>query len=229
MKGEARKDLGKEKNSHKKTGGGRPHQPLKPTVQRILELFGDEPSFCGIQGGIESGTNTNWDALDDHTMELPFAEACSSLPIPPPAVGDVPPSFLEKIPLPVVTVPHPATVTTPPADGAATITITTLHEAANPTLQASGSGTLPAEDPDIQEFFLFLINWLIVINGNIMQNATCDNDGAHPLWTQSYFTMQNMKASFQDPKSPLNNTPCDPVCSIKSSLGLCLWFWVWGH
>ena len=55
MKGEARKDLGKDKIPHKKTGGGRPQEPLKPTVQRILELFGDEPSFCGIQGGIESG------------------------------------------------------------------------------------------------------------------------------------------------------------------------------
>ena len=33
----------------------KPPPPPNATSQRILELFGDEPGFSGIQGGIESG------------------------------------------------------------------------------------------------------------------------------------------------------------------------------
>lgn len=55
MRGEARKDLGKENYSQKKTGGGKAQAALKPTSQRIIDLFGDEPGFSGIHGGIESG------------------------------------------------------------------------------------------------------------------------------------------------------------------------------
>ena len=50
MRNEARKDMSREK-----TGGGKPPAPPKATSQRIIELFGDEPGFSGIQGGIESG------------------------------------------------------------------------------------------------------------------------------------------------------------------------------
>ena len=52
MRNKERKDMGKEKNSLGKTGGGKPPAPPKATSQRIIKLFGDEP---GIQGGIESG------------------------------------------------------------------------------------------------------------------------------------------------------------------------------
>ena len=55
MKNEARKEMTKEKNSLGKTGGGRPPAAPKATSQRIIELFGDEPGFSGIDGGIESG------------------------------------------------------------------------------------------------------------------------------------------------------------------------------
>ena len=55
MKGEARKDLGKEQRMVKKTGGGKPDISLKPSSQRIIGFFGDEPAFRGIKGGIDSG------------------------------------------------------------------------------------------------------------------------------------------------------------------------------
>ena len=55
MRGEARKDLSRENKLQRKTGGGKPPPPPKATNQRIIELFGDEPGFSGIQGGIESG------------------------------------------------------------------------------------------------------------------------------------------------------------------------------
>ena len=51
----AKKDYSREKQGRKKTGGGQ--QPAPPSNQstRIINLFGDEPSFSGIPGGIESG------------------------------------------------------------------------------------------------------------------------------------------------------------------------------
>ena len=55
MRGEARKDMVKENKAMKKTGGGKPDYTLKPTSQRIIEVFGDEPGFSGIKGGIDSG------------------------------------------------------------------------------------------------------------------------------------------------------------------------------
>ncbi|XP_028392686.1 t-SNARE domain-containing protein 1-like [Dendronephthya gigantea] len=57
MCGVARKEMGKERQSIEKTGGGRPTAPPTSTSQRIIEIFGDEPGFSGIQGGIESGTS----------------------------------------------------------------------------------------------------------------------------------------------------------------------------
>ncbi len=55
VKGLARKALVKEKSSLTKTGGGKPPPPLSALSQRIIEVLGDEPSFSGIQNGIESG------------------------------------------------------------------------------------------------------------------------------------------------------------------------------
>ena len=55
MCGAARKEMSRERSSIGKTGGGKSLPPLKATSQRIIELFGDEPGFSGIQGGIESG------------------------------------------------------------------------------------------------------------------------------------------------------------------------------
>ena len=55
MKVEARKDLGKEQRMMKKTGGGKPDIYLKPSSQRIIEIFGNEPAFCGIKERIDSG------------------------------------------------------------------------------------------------------------------------------------------------------------------------------
>ena len=51
----AKKDYPREKQGRKKTGGGQ--QPAPPFNQstRIINFFGDEPSFSGIPGGIESG------------------------------------------------------------------------------------------------------------------------------------------------------------------------------
>ena len=51
----AKKEFSREKQGRKKTGGGQ--QPAPPTSQseRIINIFGDEPSFSGIPGGIESG------------------------------------------------------------------------------------------------------------------------------------------------------------------------------
>ena len=55
MCGVERKELNQEKKSKERTGGGKPLPPPNTTSQRILELFGDEPGFSGIEGGIESG------------------------------------------------------------------------------------------------------------------------------------------------------------------------------
>jgi hypothetical protein len=55
MRNAARREMAVEKRSLGKTGGGKPPAPPKATSQRIIELFGDEPSFSGIEGGIESG------------------------------------------------------------------------------------------------------------------------------------------------------------------------------
>ena len=38
-----------------KTGGGKRPASPKEETKRIIELFGDDPSFSGITGGIESG------------------------------------------------------------------------------------------------------------------------------------------------------------------------------
>jgi hypothetical protein len=46
----ARKEMSRERSSI-----GAPLPPPKATSHRIIELFGDEPGFSGIQGGIESG------------------------------------------------------------------------------------------------------------------------------------------------------------------------------
>ena len=55
MCGVARKEIGREKKTQGKTGGGKPPPPPTATSHRIIELFGDEPGFSGIEGGMESG------------------------------------------------------------------------------------------------------------------------------------------------------------------------------
>ena len=55
MRNEARKEFTLERQMISKTGGGKESNPPKPTSARIMELFGDEPGFSGIQGGVESG------------------------------------------------------------------------------------------------------------------------------------------------------------------------------
>ena len=44
--------IGKEK---KMTGGGRKPGSPNPSTQKIIDLFGEDPSFSGISGGLESG------------------------------------------------------------------------------------------------------------------------------------------------------------------------------
>ena len=51
----AKKDFSREKQQQRKTGGGKPPASVNETSQRIIELFGSEPSFSGIPGGLESG------------------------------------------------------------------------------------------------------------------------------------------------------------------------------
>ena len=40
--------------SQRKTGGGPPAKPPSATTEKIINLLSDEPSFSGIQGGLES-------------------------------------------------------------------------------------------------------------------------------------------------------------------------------
>lgn len=51
----AKKEFALEKRSRNKTGGGKESTPPSGNSERIINLFGDEPSFSGISGGIESG------------------------------------------------------------------------------------------------------------------------------------------------------------------------------
>ncbi len=55
MRNAGRGEMTRENNSLGKTGGGKQLAPPKATGQRTIELFRDEPSFLGIEGGIESG------------------------------------------------------------------------------------------------------------------------------------------------------------------------------
>ena len=57
--GAARKEMGRGKASLGKTGGGKPIAPPHVISQRIIEIFGDEPGFSGIDGGIESKKGQN--------------------------------------------------------------------------------------------------------------------------------------------------------------------------
>ena len=43
------------KKSRKKTGGGPEAKPADATTEKLINLFHDEPSFSGIQGGFDSG------------------------------------------------------------------------------------------------------------------------------------------------------------------------------
>lgn len=55
MVSSAKKEHNNIANSRKKTGGGkRPASPKASSV-RIIQLFGEDPSFSGIAGGIDSG------------------------------------------------------------------------------------------------------------------------------------------------------------------------------
>ena len=40
-----------------------------------------------------------------------------------------------------------------------------------------------------QNLFLFQIIWLIMVDGNIVENTTCSNDCTHPVQMHSYLTM----------------------------------------
>ena len=39
----------------RKTSGGPPVKPPSAATEKIMNLLGDEPSFSGIPGGLESG------------------------------------------------------------------------------------------------------------------------------------------------------------------------------
>ena len=51
-----KKDFSREKRERRKTGGGKEPAPATQRSEKIIQMFGDEPSFSGIPGGIESGT-----------------------------------------------------------------------------------------------------------------------------------------------------------------------------
>ena len=51
----AKKEHNKIANDRKKTGGGRKPNSPKGETLKIIDLFGEDPSFSGISGGIESG------------------------------------------------------------------------------------------------------------------------------------------------------------------------------
>ena len=52
----AKKDFSREKRERRKTGGGKKPAAATQRSENIIQMFGDEPSFSGIPGGIESGT-----------------------------------------------------------------------------------------------------------------------------------------------------------------------------
>ena len=43
------------KKSVRETGGGPEAKPADVTTEKLINLFRDEPSFSGIQGGLDSG------------------------------------------------------------------------------------------------------------------------------------------------------------------------------
>ena len=51
----AKKEHNKCAAEKKKTGGGKQPDSPKGTTVKIIEIFGDDPSFSGITGGIDSG------------------------------------------------------------------------------------------------------------------------------------------------------------------------------
>ena len=55
MVGAAKKEFSKFRPSQRKTGGGEKPASPKTSSKKIIEIFGDDPSFSGIQGGLESG------------------------------------------------------------------------------------------------------------------------------------------------------------------------------
>lgn len=55
MVSSAKKDFSREKIQKQKTGGGKAPKLVSEVNRRIMDLFGDEPAFSGIPGGIESG------------------------------------------------------------------------------------------------------------------------------------------------------------------------------
>ncbi|XP_068762578.1 nuclear apoptosis-inducing factor 1-like isoform X1 [Montipora capricornis] len=54
MVGAAKKEFVKFGASQRKTGGGEKPASPKSSSKKIIELFGEDPSFSGIQGGLES-------------------------------------------------------------------------------------------------------------------------------------------------------------------------------
>ena len=55
MVSNAKKEHNNCASARKKTGGGQ--QPVSPkgTTRKIIELFGEDPAFSGIAGGVDSG------------------------------------------------------------------------------------------------------------------------------------------------------------------------------
>ncbi|KAJ7340357.1 hypothetical protein OS493_003101 [Desmophyllum pertusum] len=54
MVGVAKKEHSKYASSQRKTGGGEKPASPKSAIKRLIELFGDDPAFSGIPGGVES-------------------------------------------------------------------------------------------------------------------------------------------------------------------------------
>ena len=62
----AKREFDAEKQARKKTGGGKEPIPVTSTAEKIISIFGDEPSFSGIHGGIESGVDVGtFDGVDE--------------------------------------------------------------------------------------------------------------------------------------------------------------------
>ena len=55
MVSSAKKEHNKVGTERRKTGGGRKPDSPKGETLKLIQLFGDDPSFSGISGGIESG------------------------------------------------------------------------------------------------------------------------------------------------------------------------------
>ncbi|KAJ7336053.1 hypothetical protein OS493_013428 [Desmophyllum pertusum] len=74
MVGVAKKEHSKYASSQRKTGGGEKPASPKSAIKRLIELFGDDPAFSGISGGVESETDSNPSTSTAQETILIFAE-----------------------------------------------------------------------------------------------------------------------------------------------------------